>query len=246
MCPGTELKYLCESDDPAALYTIWKLPRGECNATNLNLLSDGIRLLRTNNPIACANVSGTCGRFIATNTGLSTDRTYCTSSVLTVKTSVDMDGSEITCIAYVFGQAFTSSISAIIQIASTLRQKCGEVGKEGREGKWRDSKGRERGGNERREEENGMKGVEEKREGKKGKNWAESLGMNCLCLKASFQRHRHQSYHLTLVWIIFSCKFMELLLLMLQYWHLTILPVFVLQMEVLVLLMGSSQTLTTA
>ena len=113
VCPGTELKYLCESDDSTAAYTLWGVPYGECNASNL---PDSILLIRTSYFNLCAKSNGTCGRFTATNT-MSSNKTFCTSSLLTLVASVDMNGKVIQCSTYAFG--LLSLINATIRIEST-------------------------------------------------------------------------------------------------------------------------------
>ena len=90
LCPYTNVQYACNISVPL-VFTRWTVPTQSCGGTSTTLL-----LLRQTAQSNCGSQSIQCGLFKASNVPPIGD-TPCTSSILHVSITPELNGSSITC-----------------------------------------------------------------------------------------------------------------------------------------------------
>ena len=90
LCPYTSVQYACNISVPL-VFTRWTVPTQSCGGTSKTLL-----LLSQTAQSNCGNQSIQCGLFKASNVPPIGD-TPCTSSILHVSITPELNGSSITC-----------------------------------------------------------------------------------------------------------------------------------------------------
>ena len=90
LCPNTIVQYMCNISVPR-VFTRWTVPVQSCGGTNTTLL-----LLRQSAQSNCGSQSILCGQFRASNVPPVGD-TPCTSSILRVNVTQELQGASITC-----------------------------------------------------------------------------------------------------------------------------------------------------
>ena len=112
ICPNTVVTYTCTiTRGTPAGYTDWILPNGTCPTSAFR---DKIRLSHYVSGFCAALATSTCGPYRASSI-LSSDPTYCLSSILTVNITAAMNGSTVMCNNT---NQVTPSITTVISMAT--------------------------------------------------------------------------------------------------------------------------------